>query len=131
MTGETDGYRRTKKLFLSTSIALSAIGFALTGLFYSSAPPDLLSYGFGSALAVINLLWITRLVGKFTDDGAKKNRAGIEWGVKVLVILGAIVIVTYKDVIKVLPFVFGLSILPLAVAVAGLLAGSKSTTGEA
>ncbi len=101
-------------LIFYLNIALFVVGLISVALFRFSAK-NLISFFLGAFLVTLNLYWLKRLGTKLLQEGGFKKRLAIEWGCKVLVIFGAITIIILKSSINLLIFLFGLSILPIAI----------------
>jgi hypothetical protein len=99
---------------------LFVIGLALVALINFSFI-NLTSFFLGAFIVTLNLYWLKRLASKLLAEGALKRKVAIEWGAKVLVIVGAITIIILKFKINILIFLFGLSILPIAVILSSIM----------
>jgi len=100
-------------LFFITLI-IATLGFAIIS-FWQFSFKNILSYLAGAVLVTVNLYWLKRLAFKLVKEGGFKKKLAIEWGAKVLFIFGAIALIILKTEINILIFLFGLSILPIAI----------------
>lgn len=99
-------------LFISGLAAVALIQYSLI---------NLLSFFLGASLVTLNLYWLKRLASKLMREGKVKKTLAIEWGAKVLIVFGAIAIIILKFKINILIFLFGLSILPIAVLLSSIV----------
>lgn len=109
---------KTKEYSINTLLFTTLIVFALGLLFISLwqfSLKNVASFILGAALVIINLYWLKRLALKLVSEGGFKKKLAIEWGGKILFIFGAIALIILKTEINILIFIFGLSILPIAI----------------
>jgi len=97
-------------------------------LFFSYT--NLLSYLSGGIIALLNFVWLKRLIKNFVTEKKFTKKAGIEWGLKVLIIFGLITFFILKTKINILIFLSGLSILPLAVIIQSIVGYFKFSGGR-
>lgn len=122
-----------KESIVDTVIVLMIVFLVLGGIailmFYFSYI-NILSYLSGGLIAVLNFVWLKRLIKKFIGEGKFTKKSGLEWGLKILIIFGVISLLILRTKINILIFIFGLSILPLAVILQGLLSCFKIFGGR-
>ncbi|GAB4441236.1 MAG: hypothetical protein OHK0040_12560 [bacterium] len=99
-------------LFISGLAAVAVIQYSLI---------NLLSFFLGACLVTLNLYWLKRLATKLIQEGTVKKTIAIEWGAKILFVFGAVAIIILKFKINILIFLFGLSILPIAVLLSSIV----------
>lgn len=99
-------------LFLIGLITVALLSFNVT---------NILSFFLGAVLVTLNLYWLKRLSMKLVEVGSFKKKIAIEWALKVIVVFGCITLIVLKFKINILIFLFGLSILPIAVILSSAL----------
>ncbi len=97
-------------------------------LFFSYS--NLISYLSGGLIAILNFLWLKRLIKKLADEKKFTKKAGIEWGLKIIIIFGLITFFILKTKINILIFLSGLSILPIAVTAQSIAGYFKFSGGR-
>lgn len=107
-------------IIYNLNLALFLIGFLSIALIKFSLI-NLLSFFLGATIVTLNLYWLKRLVAKVLSGVGFKKMIAIEWGAKILLIFGAISIIILKFKINILIFIFGLSILPIAVLLCSVI----------
>lgn len=105
------------------------LGIIAVAVFWFSQK-NLISFALGGAVSILNFLWLKRLALKLSDSGKFTKRSGIEWGIKILIIFGSITILILKAPLNILIFLFGLSILPIAVMIDGVFTFLKLFGGR-
>lgn len=108
------------KIIFYLNTMLFVLGLVLIAIIKFS-PLNLISFFLGAFLVTLNLYWLKRLASKLLREGTVKKGLAIEWGAKILVVFGAITIIILKFKINLLIFLFGLSILPIAVLLSSLV----------
>ncbi len=109
---------KTKEYSIDTLLLTTLTTFVIGLLFISLwqfSLKNIASFILGSAIVILNLYWLKRLALKLVSEGGFKKKLAIEWGGKILFVFGAIAIIILKIEINILIFIFGLSILPIAI----------------
>jgi hypothetical protein len=126
---ENDKAENSANRLLCSMGLVFVLGITTVSVFWLS-PKNLISFVLGGGISALNFLWLRRLVLKLSDSGKFTKRSGIEWGMKILIIFGSITILILKAPLNILIFVFGLSILPIAVMLDSVFAFIKLSGGR-
>lgn len=109
---------KTKEYSINTLLLTTLTTFVFGLLFISLwqfSLKNIASFILGSVIVILNLYWLKRLALKLVSEGGFKKKLAIEWAGKILFVFGAIAIIILKTEINILIFIFGLSILPIAI----------------
>lgn len=117
-TSENKDSNLTIILYLNFSIFL--IGLIIVAIVDFSLK-NLLSFFLGAFIITLNFYWLKKLASKLITDGQFKKKTAIEWAAKILVVFGSISLIILKFPINILIFIFGLSILPIAVLLSSFI----------